>query len=57
MSFQIKEEKITIIFNLDGSEVNIVSKRDKYMKDIIEQYLIIKQKDHKNYFFYIMGIC
>ena len=55
MSFQIKEEKITIIFNLDGSEVNIVSKRDKYMKDIIEQYLITKQKDHKNYFFLYNG--
>ena len=53
MSFQIKKEKITLIFSFDGKEINIESKRNKYMKDIIEQYLITIKKDHKNCFFYI----
>ena len=56
MSLQIKE-KITLIFNLDGNEVSIESKRNKYMKDIIEQYLLEIKKDHKNIFFYIKVIC
>ena len=51
MLFQIKKEEVNFIFNFEGKEVNIKSKRNKYMKDIIEQYLITKQKDHKNYFF------
>ena len=55
MSFQIKKEKITLIFSFDGKEINIESKRDKYMKDIIEQYLITIKKDHKNCFFLYKG--
>ena len=55
MSFQIKKETIKLIFNFDGKEVNIESKRDIYMKDIIEQYLITIQKDHKNCFFLYKG--
>ena len=39
--YQNKEEKITLCFSCDGKEISIESKRDKYMKDIIEQYLII----------------
>ena len=55
MSFQIKQKEITLIFNFNGKEVNIESKRNKYMKDIIEQYLITIQKDHKNCFFLYKG--
>ena len=55
MSFQIKQETITIYFNLDQNEVNIESKRDKYMKDIIEQYLKIVQKSHINCVFLCDG--
>ena len=55
MSLQIKEEKITLIFNFNGKEVNIKSKRNAYMKDIIEQYLLIIQKDHSNCFFLYRG--
>ena len=46
--FQIKKETITLIFNFNGKEVILESKRNKYMKDIIEQYLITIEKDHKN---------
>ena len=55
MSFQIKKETIKLIFNFDGKEVNIESKKDIYMKDIIEQYLITIQKDPKNCFFLYKG--
>ena len=49
--FGIKKEGITLIFNFNENEINIESKRNKYIKDIIEQYLIIIKKDHKNCFF------
>ena len=55
MAFQIKQETITIYFNLDQNEVFLESKRDKYMKDIIEQYLKIIQKDHINCVFLCDG--
>ena len=40
MSVLIKKETITLSFNFDENEVNIVNKRNKYIKDVIEQYLI-----------------
>ena len=55
MSFQIKKEEINLIFIFEGKEVNIKSKRNKSMKDIIEQYLIITQKNHKNFYFLYNG--
>ena len=55
MSFLIKKEIITLIFSFDGKEVNIESKGDKYMKDIIEQYLTTIKKEHKNCFFLYKG--
>ena len=53
--FQIEKEIINIIFICGGKEVNIESKRNKYIKDIIEQYLITVQKEHKNCFFLYKG--
>ena len=53
--FQNKEEKITLCFSCEGKEISIESKRDKYMKDIIEQYLIIMQKERKNFYFLYGG--
>jgi len=52
---KILKENISIIFNFDGNEVNIESKGNKYMKDIIEQYLEIIQKEQKNCFFLYKG--
>ena len=43
--FQNKKETITLCFDFEGNEVRIESKRNKYMKEIIEQYLKIMKKD------------
>ena len=51
MSFQNKNEAITLIFNFAGKEEIIKSNRNKYMKDIIEQFLVTIKKDHNNCFF------
>jgi len=55
MIFQTKKEKVSLFFNFNGNEVNIVSKKDEYMKDIIEQYLITIRKEHENCFFLYNG--
>ena len=49
------KETIVLNFSFEGNVVKIESKRNKYMKDIIEQYLITIQKDHKNCFFLYKG--
>ena len=48
-------ETITLIFVFNGKEVKIESKRNKYMKEIIEQYLIEMKKDHNKCFFLYKG--
>ena len=53
--FQIKKEKISINFYLDGEEIKIESKRNEYMKEIIKQYLIKIKKNHENCFFLYKG--
>jgi len=56
MYLRKKKDEISLIFNFEGNEVNLKSKRNKFMKDIIEQYLIETQKDNKKFFFYIKVI-
>ena len=53
MYFGKKKDEISLIFSFDGNEVKLKSKRNKFMKDIIEQYLIETQKDNNNFFFFI----
>jgi len=55
MPFKIRKETIILIFNFDGKEEILESKRNKYMKDIIEQYLKTIKRDHKNCFFLYKG--
>ena len=55
MYLRKKKDEISLIFNFEGNEVNLKSKRNKFMKDIIEQYLIETQKDNKNVIFLYKG--
>jgi len=52
--FQIKKET-TFIFFFGGKEISIEGKRNKYIKDIIEQYLTKIKKDRKKLFFLYKG--